>query len=340
MSEIRVGVIGLGFMGRTHLSCYRSAAAAGHACRVTAVMDPTSGAAAAAGNLKTGADAASLDGVKVFTDPDSFFRSAEVDAVSICTPTDSHAELAIAAMARGLDVLIEKPVAISPAEIRKVKAAASGRVCMPAMVMRFWPGWPWLKEQIEKGTYGPIESLTCQRMGSGPTWNAEFYRNFERSGGALTDLHIHDVDVCYWIFGKPASVNAHGSLERVTCQYRYANAGKGKPRRVSAEGGWMSPGFAFVMRYFAQFERATAVFDLAGGESPVTVYADGQATKPDLPKVSGYEAEVRHFLEAVKARRTGKTFALHATLDDAEAVAELLLAERRSIETAREIELG
>lgn len=336
MSEIRVGIIGLGFMGRTHLSAYRSAAAAGVSCRVTAVMDPAAGHASGGGNLSTGADKVDLSGVRIFTSAEAFFREAEVDAVSLCTPTDTHADLARLAMERGYHLLIEKPVARTSAEIARVLAARGDRVCMPAMVMRFWPGWAWLRERVRESTYGALESLTCQRMGSGPTWNAEFYRNFARSGGALVDLHIHDTDFVYWLLGKPASVVSQGTLERVSTMYRFAG---GAVKRATAEGGWMSPGFAFVMRYVAQFERATVVFDLSGGAEPVTVFADGNASKPALPTISGYEAEVRHFLDAVAAARAGRAFTLAATLEDAAVVAEILAAEKRSIETGREVAL-
>lgn len=330
MPQPRIGIIGLGFMGRTHLAGYRAAGA-----NVVAVLDPLAGAGPVGGNLSTGADAVDLSGIEVFKDPAAFFERAPIDAVSICTPTDTHVEMAERSLARGWDVLLEKPVALASADVHRVRAAAerAGRVCMPAMVMRFWPGWAWLKEQADARTFGALESATFQRLGSGPSWNAEFYRNFARSGGALVDLHIHDADFVYWLFGRPASVLSVGTLERVSTVYRFAQG----PARVTAEGGWMTPGFAFVMRYIAHFERATAVFDLAGGESPVTVYADGKADKPVLPKASGYEAEVRDFLRAVDERRAGKTPALRATLADAAVVADILAAERRSLEEGREV---
>lgn len=330
MPQPSIGIIGLGFMGRTHLAAYRAAGA-----NVAAVLDPLAGKGPAGGNLSTGADAVDLSGIQVFTDAPSFFDRAPVDAVSICTPTDTHIAMAQQALAKGWDVLVEKPVALAADDIRRLQAAAdqAARLCMPAMVMRFWPGWAWLKDRVDQRTFGPVESITLQRLGSGPSWNADFYRDFSRSGGALVDLHIHDADFLYWLFGCPASVAAVGTLERATTLYRYA-AG---PKRASAEGGWMTPPFAFLMRYIVQFERATAVFDLAGGETPVTVYADGKADKPALPTESGYHAEVRDFLRAVDARRAGRPPALRATLADAAAVADILAAERRSLEQAREL---
>jgi predicted dehydrogenase len=115
--------------------------------------------------------------------------------VSICTPTDSHIELAMTALAAGRHVLVEKPVALRSAEVARLAQAAApaGRVCMPAMCMRFWPGWEWLKERIEAGEFGRVRSATFQRVGAPPDWSA-FYGDYARSGGPLHDLHIHDAD--------------------------------------------------------------------------------------------------------------------------------------------------
>lgn len=340
MREVRVGIIGLGFMGKTHLSAYADAPG----CVVQGVADLAIDAAmsASAGNLQTGAGGLDWSRLSRYPSPAHLLDDPTIDAVSICTPTDTHVELAIAALKAGKHVLVEKPVALRAEDVRRVAdaAGATDRVCMPAMVMRFWPGWAWLAERVRDGTFGPLESLSMQRLGAGPTWNAEFYRNPSRSGGALADLHIHDADFACWLFGKPTSVVSAGTLERVTTTYRFAS-GRGDPsrKRVVAEGGWHHPGFAFVMRYVAVFERATAVFDLAGGEAPVTVYADGKGERPELPTMSGYHAEVRHFVEAVREKMSGGVPTLRATLEDAALVAEVLEAERRSVETGKEIAL-
>jgi predicted dehydrogenase len=341
MRELRVGIIGLGFMGKTHLGAY----AVTLGCVVGGVADPAIDAAlrASAGNLQTGAAGVDWSSLRRYSTPDEMLDDPTIDAVSICTPTDTHVELALAAVRAGKHVLVEKPVALRAEDVRRVAEAAraADRVCMPAMVMRFWPGWAWLAERVRDGAFGTLESLTMQRLGAGPTWNAEFYRNPARSGGALADLHIHDADFACWLFGRPASVVSVGTLDRLTTTYRFASAGGGMtPKRVVAEGGWHHPGFAFVMRYVAAFERASVVFDLAGGEKPVTVYAEGRAEQPTLPTMSGYEAEVRHFVEAARVKNSGGAPTLRATLEDAALVAEVLEAERRSLEMGREVGVG
>lgn len=340
MRDVRVGIIGLGYMGKTHLSAYSNTPG----CLVQGVGDVAIDAAmsANAGNLQTGAGGLDWSTLPRYSSPAHLLADPMIDAVSICTPTDTHVELAIAALKAGKHVLVEKPVALRAEDVRRVADAAreTDRVCLPAMVMRFWPGWTWLAERVREGAYGPLESLSMQRLGAGPTWNAEFYRNPARSGGALADLHIHDADFACWLFGKPMSVVSVGTVDRVTTTYRFGGGGgRPAPKRVVAEGGWHHPGFAFVMRYVAVFERATAVFDLAGGDAPVTVYADGKGERPELPMMSGYHAEVRHFVEAVREKLSGGVPTLRATLEDAATVAEVLEAERRSVETGKEIAL-
>jgi predicted dehydrogenase len=228
---------------------------------------------------------------------------------------------------------VEKPVALASRDVRTLADAArrSGRLCMPAMCMRFWPGWAWLKERIAAGDLGPVRSATFQRLGSPPDWATGFYADVARSGGALVDLHIHDADFVRWCFGPPSEVVSAGGPAHVTTIYRYP----GGPGHVVAEGGQdAAPGFGFRMRYVVAFERATADFDLSRAP-PLLLHRGGRSEAVPLPAQSGYEAQVRHLLEAVRAGRTDD--ALAATIDEAVKVAELLEAERESAVTGRPI---
>lgn len=337
---ISVGVIGQGFMGRTHVAAYRAAQSSGLPCRVIAIadLDPArrAGQGGAAGNLATGADKAAPDeDVRLYSAAVELIADPQIDLVSVCTPTDTHADVAIAALNAGKHVLIEKPVAVDPAEIRRVAdaAAKSGRLCIPAMCMRFWPGWPWLRDRIKDGSLGALRTLTLQRVCSAPTWSPEFYKNPARTGGALGDLHIHDSDFILWSLGAPAAVSSTGTIDHITTIYRFPTG----PAHVVAEGAWdYQDGFGFRMRFTANFEKATADFDLSRGQ-PLRLIQGGIAQPVLLPRFSGYEGEVRHTVEAVQALREGRPPALTATLDDAIAVADLLQLERRSLETGREV---
>ncbi|MCC7291315.1 MAG: Gfo/Idh/MocA family oxidoreductase [Phycisphaerales bacterium] len=329
-----IGVIGLGFMGRTHVQAYARAAAAGLACRLVAVCDRDpvrrEGRAKSAGNLSTGASVAGLfdaSRVRAYAEAGEMLRDADVHAVSICTHTPTHVELALAAIAAGKHVLVEKPVALCRAEVERLARAArgAGHIVMPAMCMRFWPGWTWLKETIESRTYGRVLSAVFRRLGSAPNWAPEFYEQSEQTGGALFDLHLHDADVVRGCFGDPDAVCAAGDLDHLTALYRFPLG----PAHVVAEAGWRhAPGFGFRMTYVVRFERATAEFDLARA-APLVLHVEGRSASVDLPAETGYEAEVRYFVECISQDRE----AARSTLDDAIGVTRMLEAERESLQT-------
>jgi predicted dehydrogenase len=276
-----------------------------------------------------------LTGIHVSEDPLKTIHDPEVHLVSICTPTDTHVQFALAALAAGKHVLIEKPVALTAPEVMPLVSAAatSGLLCMPAMCMRFWPGWNWLADRIRERTFGRVLSATFQRLGTTPEWNQSFYGDLSRSGGALVDLHIHDVDFLLWCFGQPREVVSIGSARHVTTLYRFdPSKGHHPDLHVVAEGGQdHTPGFGFRMRYSVTFESATAEFDLS--RSPqLLLYRDGGAQPIPTDGPSGYESEVVHIVDAVLNRQPPSH--LLATVADALAVAHVLDAERRSLATS------
>ncbi|HRJ50557.1 MAG TPA: Gfo/Idh/MocA family oxidoreductase, partial [Phycisphaerales bacterium] len=284
-------------------------------------------------------------GLRTVEDPDNPLRGYEtheelladpaVDAVCICTPTDTHARLAIAALNAGKHVLVEKPVALEEPTILEVEHAAvrSGRVCVPAMCMRFWPGWDWLIRAVRERPYGRVISASFSRIGSRPTWSPDFYLDPGRSGGALFDLHIHDVDFIHHLFGSPRSVFASGNEFGVTTVYDYP-AGPDDPVRVTATGAWLtSPGFPFHMRYLVEFERATADFDIARSPALRISCVDEQ-NAVEIPPGDGYAPQAGAFIDAITGLRRHDV-----TLTQAAQVTRTITAERASMKTRRIVTL-
>lgn len=323
---LRVGVIGLGIMGRTHIGAWNAAEADGLPCKVVAVADrnPASltGEYTAAGNLDAQSKPQRLFDpahVRTYTESADLLADAGVDVVSICTHTDTHVELASAALHAGKHVLLEKPVALAAADAQKVAdaAAGSGKVCMVAMCMRFWPAWAWLKDKIDSGTYGRVTSAVFQRLASPPAWSKDFYHNTARSGGAAVDLHIHDTDFIRYCFGEPESVSATGTLHHLTTIYRYAQV-----PHVVAHGGWdYAQGFPFRMRYLVNFEAGTADFDITR-TPPLLWHSGGKSETLDMGPHTGYDREVRHLIAHL---RSGGP--MHAGIADAVRTSQLLERE-------------
>lgn len=324
-------MIGLGFMGQTHLKAFRAADRAGFRNHIVAVADKDAsrrrGDFTAAGNFVKPEDGPLFDTktTRSYEDPLALLADEAIDLVSICTHTDTHVDLAIRALDAGKHVLLEKPVAVGSADVQRLveRARRSDRLVMPAMCMRFWPAWEWLKKRVEDRSLGAVKSAVFRRLGTRPAWGGGFYADLEKSGGALVDLHIHDADFILHLFGKPDAVVAAGDLEHLSVLYRYANG----PRHVVAEGGWdHTPGFQFRMRYTVIFEQATADFDI-GRDPQLLLCREGKAEAVALPATDGYDGEVRHLLRAIAIGDKQ----LRATLDDSLALARLLELERAAL---------
>jgi predicted dehydrogenase len=341
MSEsIGVGVIGMGFMGSTHVSAYEAARRDGYPCKVIAVCDQDpqrmKSGTHGGGNLPGGGVEPLLASkqLRIYADVDDILRDKDVQIVSICTHTETHADLTIRALDAGKHVLVEKPLAVRSADATRVRVAAerAKTLCMPAFCMRFWPGWSWLKQRLVERTYGNVRSAVFERLASPPGWAPDFYRDPGRSGGALVDLHIHDADFVRWCFGEPTAVSSTGSLDHVTTLYRFASG----PPHIVAEGGWdHTPGFPFKMRFVVAFERATVEFD-SSREPPLVLATGGELNPVPLDSISGWDLEVRHFVHAVSDGRRD----LIATARDAERVALLLEAEERSLRSGLTVTLS
>jgi predicted dehydrogenase len=338
---VRVGVCGLGFMGRTHLLAYAAARAAGFEVEVTAVADRNAhkrrGELEVGGNIETGGADGPLfdpDTVAGFEDPFELVRRADVDLVSICTHTPSHVDLAIAALENGKHVLVEKPVALASADVERLVAARdrSDRFAVPGMCIRHWPGWRELKQRIVSGDLGALRSLAVRRLSPAPGWGARHYADATSTGGALFDLHVHDADFVHWCLGAPARVRAAGTRDHVFATYAF-DAGPGAGAAVSAEGGWDLPGaFPFHMGYLAVFEGGTLGFDSAAGERAFCEVRAGDEAPRVLPLESGtgYEHEVRALLRGIAAGALEPS--QRTALDDAVAVTRTLEAEARCLD--------
>ncbi len=335
--SVGVGVIGFGFMGRTHAAAYQRAGA-----RLIAIhapeLDPehfSSRLDDQQGNLDAASDI-DLEETALLSSLDEFLALPEISAVSVCTPTDTHAEIAAAAMRAGKHVLIEKPVSLTlpPIETLADLAASTQRLCMPAMCMRFWPAWSWLKDRIDDGAYGALHSLELSRHGAAPSWNDDFYLDPSRSGSALFDVHCHDTDFMLHAAGLPTEIVSTGSPKHVATLFRYADD---QPGPFTAAGGWL-PGASvpFTMRYRATFQQATAFFVLGSAPELILHSAASAPVVPDVSTESAWQLQINAFLHAV----TENAPAPPVTLEQAARVTRVLLAERTSLTEQRPVKLG
>jgi predicted dehydrogenase len=332
-AKVNVAVVGLGFMGVTHLRAYLALPSARIVSVCDAVRLPVGGVLqGVAGNIKQSGEVHLGRRVKVFRKLEDVLADPEVALVDLCTPTPLHAQQAIAALKAGKNVLCEKPLARTAAEAREVlqAAEASPGFLMPAFCLRFWPGWSWLKQTIEQGAYGTVLAARFRRVSARPAWSRpETYTSGTTGlGGALFDLHIHDTDFVQFLWGRPQSVfstgvtDAAGLIDHVVTQYIYP----GGPA-VYAEGGWLQM-TGFNMAFTVHCQRATLDFDSALGADTVRISEPEQPTRSvHFDEPDGYGAEIRYFLECVARRRPPAI----VTARDGVTALEICEAEEKSL---------
>lgn len=304
-APVRVAVVGLGFMGVTHLRAYKQMPSARIAAVCDAVRLPVNGVLqGVAGNITKSDDIDLGRELKVYTKLEQVLADPDIDLVDLCTPTPLHPEQAIAVLKAGKNVFCEKPIARTSASAREILAIAARApgFLMPAMCMRFWPGWSWLKQVVDQQTYGRIYAARFSRLSEMPGWSKQGTYTTDL-GGALFDLHIHDTDFVHFLFGQPDSVFSSGvvapggSINHVVTQYNYA----GGPA-VCAEGSWLLTK-GFNMSYQLHCERASIDFDLTRGANALLVTEQGKETRTVPCEGDGYNEEIRYVLDCVQARR-------------------------------------
>lgn len=333
--KVNIAVAGLGFMGVTHLRAYQRL----HNARIVAVCDssrgPVNGVLGGVnGNIGDSSAIHLGPDVKVYREFSELLADPDVEVVDICTPTAVHPAQVTAAMRAHKHVLCEKPLAQNVGDVKKIITAANGNgnFLMPAMCMRFWPGWAEMKKIVAEKTHGAILAANFRRVSAKPAWG----KNGVHAGGALYDLHIHDTDFVNFLFGRPEKVfstgtmDAHGNIDHVVTQYLYP----GGPS-VHAEGSWLLTE-GFNMAFTLHCEQATIDFDLARGAGALQIARRGKTQRMLKPAgTDGYSEEIRYFVNCV-ARDEKPSI---VTANDSVTALEILRAEEKSVRSGKVVKV-
>lgn len=301
---MKIGVVGLGFMGTTHLQAYQTVPSA----EITALSakDPKKLAGEldwSRGNLGRDAEPLDLSAAAKYADPNELFADPNVEAVDLCLPTHLHAPLSIAALEAGKHVLVEKPMGLSGAECDAMLAAAadSGKVLMVAHVLRYFPAYRAARKAIHSGRIGEVRTATFSRKCAAPDWSP-WLADRTRSGGGVFDLLIHDFDAALFFFGKPLQVTAIGAedlehgVDVVSAHLHY-----GDGPAVQIGGGWhLVSKYPFSMGFTVTGDAGVLVFDSSA--SKLWLYAPGaDAEEIALDETDGFAGEVAAFVAACEA---------------------------------------
>jgi predicted dehydrogenase len=175
-------------------------------------------------------------------------------------------------------------------------AQQANRVLMIGHVLRFWPAYEYLQQIVASGQYGRVQRATFTRMCGLPDWSA-WLSDPTKSGGAVLDLLVHDVDQILLIFGAPAAVKAKplGDFDALTATLLYPSGPE-----VRLQGGWMASGTPFSMAFQVTTERA--LLEL-GPNGLKLSDAQGKRQNIDTTDTDPYLAQLSYFWECCDAGR-------------------------------------
>ncbi len=303
---MKIAVLGLGFMGATHLKAWRQIPGAELAAVASNDKRRLSGdLSAVQGNIGGPGEVMDFSAVAKYTRAEDAVRDPDVEAVDICLPTHLHERVAVVAMRSGKHVLVEKPMALDGAAADRMIAEAErhGRTLMAAQVVRFIAPYRAAADILRSGRLGAVRSAIFRRRCAAPPWST-WLGNPAQSGGGVFDLLIHDIDYVLHVFGKPEAVSASGyedlprGVDSILAQFWYPSIGA-----VAISGGWHHPAaYPFSMEFTIVADGGTLEFDSAG--TPLAEYgADGCQHALEMPDVDGYRAELEYFMECAAGGR-------------------------------------
>lgn len=204
MKPIRTAVIGTGSISDFHLKSYARHPDA----ELVAVCDLN------AERARKKAD--QFGAAKSYSDYKELLADPDIDAVSVCTWNNTHAEISIAALRAGKHVLVEKPLCTTVEEALRIREAVeeTGKQLMIGYVRRYDPNARLLKEFVDKGEFGDLyyaKASSIRRHGNPGGWFADRSRS---GGGPLIDIGVHMIDLCWYMMGRPKAVTVSGNTYR------------------------------------------------------------------------------------------------------------------------------
>jgi len=328
VADLYVGLVGAGVMARTHHQAWRQLG-------VRIGVYSIDGGGWRLAEEDTGGRTEELGSLDELL--------ARADVVDVCTPTDTHADIVVAAADASRPILCEKPLSLDVAETQRMldAAAAAGVPLYPGHVVRYFPEYEVLVRQVKDGRIGPPAVLRFTRTGSYPTRSAWFSEP-ERSGGVLTDQMVHDFDMARLLAGEVVKVHAKeltrvvppaepGAVAAATVVLTHAGGAV-----THVRGVWGPPGTAFRTGYrvagpdgvLEHDSAATQAFTLQTGPSD-------EGVMPDVGLVeSPYLGEIREMAEAFCGGPAPR-------VDGADGLAAVAIAEaaRRSSATGEVVEV-
>jgi len=346
--KIKIGIIGIGFMGSTHFRIYRDHPLA----EIHAIADVDEAKirgdwSKIIGNVGNEDNSLPVDlaGIDCYTDPMVLIKNPEIQLVDICLPTYLHKEFITAALNSEKHVFCEKPIALNTSDAREILSLSrtSEKNLMIGMCIRFWPEYQHAYQLVKSGKIGEIKSATFKRISpsiSGISWDNWFMKE-KLSGSALLDLHLHDTDAIRYFFGKPARVTSFGikgfrsdtGIDHVFTNYDFENE-----TLICSEGSWApAASTPFEMSFLIVGDKGTIRLSESGYK---IIYEDGTIDTPAPAKAglpTGWHAELDYLLHCIQQNIKPVDF---LTIEETVESLSIIEAEARSIYENRTVEIN
>lgn len=299
---LKAGLIGFGGIAKAHRKAFAALKEQGRAELVCAYdIDPNAFDRKITINLDTSVSELE-ENIRFYTDLDEMLANEDIDFFDVCIPSFMHSKLSTDLLRRGYHVMCEKPMALYYNDcMEMVKASEeSGKELMIGQCLRFYPAFNYIKDAIDDGRFGRVLGAFFSRLSAPPIWGWEnWFMDPARSGGCITDLHIHDVDIIRYLFGEPDAVSCHASTsickhDTVHTSFFYRNT------PITAIGDWTLTGMKFNASCRLDFEKVTLTFD----SKDLTVYPkDGsESYVVPLEKISGQLSELTYFCDVIEGK--------------------------------------
>lgn len=291
MVNLRVGVLGAGYIAAAHVGAYASTPGV----ELVVIADPAPGKAERL---------AQRVGARPCTNVGELFE-AGLDAVSVCTPSPTHGDLTVRALDAGMHVLCEKPIARNVDEAERIRAAdeSSTSMLMIGHVSRFEPDHARAQQLVAAGRLGDLHLMKQSITSGKPTWSEDAWLDDPaQSGGPVVDLAIHSFDYLAWVNrSQPIRITANavdtnaGPATYALITLRYANGAVGV-----VETSWAHPashGFAVSTELAGASGRLN--WDYAGLQSGAINTSSGRTAIEPLGS-RGFVAEIAAFVDAIR----------------------------------------
>jgi predicted dehydrogenase len=272
---------------------------------------------------------------------------ANVDVVDICAPTHLHHAMVLKAAAAGKDIVCEKPLARTMAQGQEMLAACqSARVrLLVAHVVRFFPEYAQAKALVDRGEIGQPAVVRLTRGTFRPKKASDnWFVDFEKSGGMMLDLMVHDFDYARWLAGEVESVfakNISAAHPAAPIDYGLVILKHRNGAISHVEGSWAYPPPLFRTRFEIAGSDGWLQFD-SGQATAISLQLHQQTTDaPDVPLPSSplsespYTTQIKAFYQALVNDAPVRVSAV-----DGLAALQIALAAIESAQTGEAINLG